>query len=397
MSNGLVARALGGDAYEWVRAGRGETLHPAERGNAAALAAAAQARKISLLVDGREVRVVEATIPARSDRQAQQAAPYAIEDDVAEELDQLHVVCGVAGSRGKRWVAVIRQDTLRALIEPVVAAGAQVAKVLPDFLALPHRPEHWSLLEDGARMLVRTGPQQGFASDLDLFGCLAARLCSKQRPSGLDLFGECTIPSALIDIPQHPHALPDGTIKLLVEGTGLPHSLDVLPANYRADRAGSASGLRVAAVLLLLALMVHVGFLIRDTRRLEAALVSAREAQSVFMGRAFPAITRVVNPEVQATQAVSELRAQTGHSMSVLAMLHIVGNRLFTEGDSLVLENLNYADGILSLRLAAPDIASLERYSEALKPQLKVEVVAVEARASGVGGSLRLQSAQTGP
>ena len=397
MSNTLVARALGAGAYEWVRGGREDHLGHPERGDAAALTAAAQSRSVSLLVDGREVRVLEASIPARSQRQAQQAAPFAIEEEVADELAQLHVVCGAIGASGKRAVAVIRQDTVRVLVEPMVAAGAQIAKLLPDFLTLPHRPEYWSLLLDDTRILVRTGPQQGFASDLDLFDCLAARLVSEPRPIGLDLFGECPVPGALLDIPQHRHALPHGTLKLLATGAEGAHTLDVLPPNYRANLHHRAGGLRLAAGFLLLALGVHAGFLVHDTQRLDAALVSARAAQAVLMARAFPEITRVVNAEIQATQAVTELRAQRGQSLPVLTMLHIIGGALRLEGDTLSLENLNYADGILSLRLAAPDIASLERYREALKPQVQVDVVAVEARGTGVGGSLRVQSARGTP
>ncbi len=397
MSNSWVARGLGDGGYEWARTGPSTQPHNLERGDLQAMRTAAQSRPLVLLVDGREVRMLEAVIPARSQRQAQQAAPFAIEDELADELEQLQVVCGALGANGKRAVAVVKQEVLRRMLDPLASGGVQLARLLPDYLALPHRAEHWSLMQDGARVLVRTDLQQGFACDVSLFDAIAGRLEQVKPPRGLDLFGDVTVPSALAKIPQLHHALPHGALVLLAQGSAEANTLNLLPAQYRSDRHRANGGLRLAAALGVLALGVHCGFLVRDTQRLEVALASTRAAQTETMQRAFPNITRVVNAEVQATQAMTEMRGRTGDTMSALTLLHLVGRGLHAASSpALALENLNYADGVLSVRLAAPDIASLEGYSESLKPFAQVEVVAVEARESGVGGSLRVQAARSG-
>ncbi len=397
MSNPWVVRALGEDLYEWNRSGRAAQASLSERGNRQAMLAAAQA-PLTLLVDGRAVRTLEAAIPARSQRQAQQAAPFAVEEELADDLEQLQVVCGFLAANGKRAVAVVGQAFLRNALEPFTADGAQLARMLPDYLALPQRVGHWSVLKDGARLLVRTGAQAGFACDLTLFDSLANRLGQDQRPRGLDLFGDVTVPGVFSDLPQQQHALPQGVLALLAQGVSEANALDLRPAHYRSDGRQRAGGLRVAAVLGLLALGVHLGFGLRETHGLQAALAATRTAQAATMRNAFPAITRVVNAEVQAAQGVAELRGHAGATVSALELLHRVGRGMrMAETPTLALETLNYADGILSVRLAAPDIASLEHYSEALKPFVQVEVVAVEARENGVGGSLRVQPVRGAP
>lgn len=390
MSSLLVARAAADGIYEWLRPGAGAAS--VERGDPHALAAAAQTRPIALVVDGRTVRVLEAHIPARSQRQAQQAAPYAIEEDVADDIEQLHIVCGAGAANGRRNVAVVRQRVLEELLAPLRAAGATIAYLTPEYLALPHRPGHWSLLREGDRVLVRTGDQQGFSCDLTFFDPVITQLAAHTPPVALDVFGDCPVPAALAGLPRHDHPLPAGPFGLIASGSDDPARIDILPAQYRTKQRGAGRGLRVAVLLLALAFVAHVGFLLNDIRHATAALATVRQTQAQTLQRAFPGITRIVNAEVQATQAVAELRGQQRQTLGALEMIHHIGRGMQGAGQpALALENLNYADGVASLRLSAPDIASLERYSEALKSTLAVEVMAVEARNEGVGGSLRIQ------
>lgn len=390
MSDALVVRRLDTGRYEWMAAGG---LGQVVQGDVTALESAAGARPLAVVMDGRTVRTLEAAIPARSQRQAEQAAPFVIEDEVAEDLEQLHVVCGAVSAPGRRTVAVVRHQEVQQLLEPLRAAGHRIAHLVPDYLALPWRPEHWSLLQDGGRVQIRTAAERGFACDADALDGLLARLPATARPRALDLFGAIESPAALHDVPHQRHAVPDSVLGLMARGIDSPRALDLLPAQWRARGPSPRRSGWLAAGLLVLALGLHVGLQWRAIAATERALAEVRTAQVATLQQAFPQMTRIVNAEVQAAQAVADLRSTYQVLPSALEMIHHVGRGLRADpaGSALVLENLNYADGVLGVRLHAPDIAALERYSAALKGPYAVEVVAVEAQTEGVTGTLRLQ------
>ncbi|MGD9604033.1 MAG: type II secretion system protein GspL [Gammaproteobacteria bacterium] len=389
MSSAILARVAAGGEYEWIRcAERGAVV---ERGSAPELASAAGPRSVAVALDGRCVRTLQAVIPARSQRQAEQAAPFAIEEDLAEDPEHLQVACGRAGEGGRRGIAVIRQAVLDEVLGPLAAQGVNVASAFPEFLAVPHRPGHWSLLFDTSRVLVRTGPDQGFACDPVLLERMLARHDPAALPSAVDVFGEGTLPPLLAHLPRHMHPLPRGALGLLAEeGTDTP-VLELLPVRFRARAGFRGAGAGWAVGLLALAVVIHAGFLWRDLRTAERALDEVRTAQAALMREAFPEIPKIVNAEVQAFQVVKELGGRRTTVWSALQALHQVGAAMRRDGDAaLRLDQFNYADGVANFRVAAPDIAAIEQLRERLEGDVQVDVVRVETRDSGVAGTLRL-------
>ncbi|MBI2799541.1 MAG: hypothetical protein HYX63_04550 [Gammaproteobacteria bacterium] len=391
MSRQLVARALDSTQYEWLWVDRGAVV-PALRGDANALSRAAAGEPLHLVVDGRLTRVMQASIPARSQRLAAQAAPYAVEDELAEELDQVHIVCGPASATGSRAVAVISNQTSERLLAPLREVGANLTATMPEFLALPLQPGAWSLAGDIDRVIVRTGLYSGFSSEPEVFNHLANKLMREQAPTQLDLYGDSAVPETLTGVRLKRHSLPQGMLGLMAPACVMEGALDLLPNHYRMRQAHSHRGLFLAGAILVLALVVHLGFGLRHNHQLETELADMRSAQAAVMHEAFPTITRLVNPRVQAAQVVAELRKNSRMPQSVLESLYRIGTVLNAQaGQGPVLDGLNYADGTLLLRVRAPTMTALESYNRALKSSLHVEVVSVESIAAGVIGNLRVQ------
>ena len=396
MSRKLVARALDSTQYEWLWIDR-DAVVAALRGDANALSRAAAGEPLHLLVDGRLARVMQASIPARSQRLAAQAAPYAVEDELVEEIDQVHIVCGPATATGSRAVAVINKQTSEHLLAPLREIGVNLAAAVPEFLALPLQPGAWSLAGDTDRLIVRTGLYSGFSSEPEVFNQLANKLMREQTPTQLDLYGDSAVPETLAGIRFKRHSLPQGILGLMAPACVTEDTLDLLPSQYRVRQGHSHRGLFLAGGLLALALIVHLGFGLRQKHQLATELADVHRAQAAVMHEAFPTITRLVNPRVQAAQVVAELRKNSRVPQSVLESLYRIGTVSNAQaGNGPVLDGLNYADGTLLLRVRASNMTALESYNSALKSSLHVGVVSVESIAEGVLGNLRVQSGAGG-
>ena len=83
-----------------------------------------------VLLPAQSVFLAEIDLPARGDRDAQQAAPFAIEDELAAGLDDTHVVPGPRQETGRRWVMAARRDQVEAWRARVDALAVRPVHVL---------------------------------------------------------------------------------------------------------------------------------------------------------------------------------------------------------------------------------------------------------------------------
>ncbi len=389
MTNGLVIRTLADGRFEWANSAL-EANTRARVGDAAALAAHAT-QPVCVLLDGRDVATLTATIPARSARQAAQAAPYAIEDEVAEEVESLHVNCGPALANDGRALAVVKSELLNKLTSSLTEHGIRLGKIAPEYLALPYRAGRWTLLRDADRVLVRFDAAQGCAMDFAIADTLLARRAALAAPNGVDLFGFTESPLALAGLPCEHHPLPHGPLALLAQQANETDTLDITPESLRRAEGAGTRANWLSWGLLALALIIHLGFSWRTQSASRTELTRLAETQAQIMQSAFPEITRVVNAEAQATQAVAALRDTAAGGLGLLEMLGNVAGAIAGQPEArLKLEGINYGDGVMNLRLSAPDIKTLESFAAQVSG-LHVEVVSVETRARDISGALRVQ------
>lgn len=391
MSEAWMVRA--GRDGRWAY-GPGRPLAPetAPRGECALedLGVALPASPIMLL-DGRAVTTLRADIPGRSDRQARTAAPFAVEEDIAEDIEGVRVVCGAREADGGRVVAVIREGLLSELLAPLAAGDRAPLSVIPEYLALPWQTGRCSLHTAVDRVLVRLDRNEGFACDLETAPVIVPRALQARGVQAIDVYGKpLTFPLGNIAISHHP--MPESTWDVLSRGLAVPPLLELLPAEFQRRAQGVRQPLLAAAAVLALALVGFVALSISARTGLQRDLTTLETREQALMAASFPGIERVVNAEVQAGQVLAELRTAASADVSFLELLHGLGAAIEARNEAIEFTSMTYADGILSAQVVAPDIAMLEALRAETAPALTVEIVSVEARDEGVIGSLRVSA-----
>jgi len=97
--------------------------------------------KVTLFVAGTEVSILSAVLPVRSENEARRAAPFAIEDEIATSIDDIHIALGPATGdiQSPRVLHVISVETMKAfaavLSDRPQLRGAQL--VAPQSVLLP--------------------------------------------------------------------------------------------------------------------------------------------------------------------------------------------------------------------------------------------------------------------
>lgn len=161
---------IGADHAVWATSnGDGKLASPATSGTVAEAASAVGGRKSIVIVPGDTVLLAEANVPGNSSR-VQQAIPYALEDVVADDIEDLHFAVGKRDKDSKYPVAVINRDTMELLRQQFDDANLRPTELVPEVLALPKLDPGgsgplWSGLVDENKTVVRLNGFRGFAAD----------------------------------------------------------------------------------------------------------------------------------------------------------------------------------------------------------------------------------------
>lgn len=123
-----------------------------------------------VLVHSEHVLILAVELPPITSLAKRRAAlPFAIEERVAEPLDQVHVALGEEIAPNIYLAGVVRHDLMRQWVARLEYASLDYASLVPDALALPRpRPGSWAVDLAADRVSVRAADGTGFAMPFHL-------------------------------------------------------------------------------------------------------------------------------------------------------------------------------------------------------------------------------------
>ena len=363
--------------------------------------ALAPGRRLVVFVPGADVRLTTVSVPARSLQKILQAAPYALEDQLAEDVETLHFAVAIDPNRRRandaHPVAVVSRARMEAWLAPLRARKLHADALVPETLALP-APEagHWSGYADGARVAIRTGGFSGFACALaELPMVLQVADPEHQIPLRLNVGRgveyDFTALGRAVDL------LP-GTVsplEVFVKHWSPERAIDLLQGAYSGAQdwqrlarpwrlaLGAAAGW---AVLSFAAQAVDAVRLGNELKQQDAANIARFQAL-------FPAETRIVDLAAQAQQQLAQVRGGGGRA-PMFTLLSAVSASL-ASNPGLTLQSIQFREGSMILGLTGTDLSALEglRAWFAAHRDTTLEVQSANAGSSGVQIRLKLTPA----
>lgn len=386
----LLVRPDAGDSWAWAdAAGSGQ-------GSITDLAAAAAGRPLVLAVPGAAVTLTTAQAPRRNQRAWRQALPYALEDQLATDVAQLHFALSATETGRQTAIAVIARERLESWLAALREQRLTAVAAYPDMLLLPLPAHGWSLLVDGDRVLVRSGPTGGFVTEtVNLALLLRQALASAtDEPEILHLWGQLTPPPELGVTWQSEPAAPP--LAVLRRGLAAP-PLNLLQGDY-----GPASGVarwlkpwRAAALLTAMIVASQLANNVLEYVRLEQAHARLERTEVQLYRRIDPKAQRVFNPRAQLAGLLRSRDNDQTNSGGFLELLQ-QGGAVLRQFPELRLQALRFADGELRLDLQGGSLQTLERLQTRLRSLTPVTAkLQVSQQEGTVAGQLMLRARGT--
>jgi len=334
------------------------------------LQARAGGRPVVTLVPGSDLIFRRVSLPGKYSRQSAAALPYLLEEQIASDVDELHLVVLAHQGRDVDLMAVDKEK-MQTWLGWLQQAGLKTLQLLPDVLALPLAAEGWSALQLGEEWLVRQGPHQGIVAEESL---LAMLLAAQSEPVILN--SHTPIPAMAAG--NWRGADPELPMLLLAKGA-LTSQANLLQGPYRPQTEYARYWLQWRKVAVLAGILL----LVTLVQRLKA------EIRQVYT-RIFPGETRIVNVRSQMTQHLKNL-GQAPQDGVLLLLTELAP--VFAEVPGLKPEVMRFdaARGELRLQVTAPGFTEIERFRELAGKRFEVQQGEVRSTEGKVEGALVLK------
>lgn len=143
--------------------------------------------EIIVFVPGTDVTCFDIRLPAQAMTQLRRSAAFALEDDLAVAVEEVHVAIGQPLPGGLRPVHVVDPELMTQWVSLLNAAGLKSARLVTDISVLPDTP---TAVDAGSHILLSTGHRR-FAADAslpdDALGALAQTAATPLATSSRDL------------------------------------------------------------------------------------------------------------------------------------------------------------------------------------------------------------------
>ena len=168
---------IGDDYLRWaVCDEKSKTAKNHGHGGFADAAKAAERRKVIMVVAGTEVLLEEAVVPTTNLSKALKAVPYALEEQLAQDIEASHFAFGSRRKNNHIPVAVIARDSMDWILAQCRRAKLNPQEVIPEALALPFHEGHATIMTNSGHAAVRLSQSKGFSCDVDMLPMLLANI-----------------------------------------------------------------------------------------------------------------------------------------------------------------------------------------------------------------------------
>jgi len=380
----------------WLRFNERTPVGQASQGKLTDILAEAASSRLVLILPAASVVLHKASIVAKSRGQIAAALPYALEDELASDIEQMHFAYRTLDKQsGEQLVAVVDRDLVQRLHSLIIQYRFESVFLLPQMLMVPLEADSWTLFVQREQALLRKDLSHGYAMDVVAMPELLTterELYKQQHDSesapelniynfspdqeveGGSLLGGDS--EALAVMARYWLDNPDTDINLFQGDYQI-----VRPMRDLLRQWSMAAGIAVIAlVIYLMNVAVDNYLLARERDALEASMQSLYE--TIFNEK--PA----GNPADSMRSKLVALGSESGDSNNFISVMLVSGKEFLADSQTSI-TRLRYAENGMEVDLETTSIEQLEKLQQKLiAPSVNADLKAVSNDNGKVRGRL---------
>lgn len=380
----------------WQLVESGQLVGPLGQGKLSDARRIARGIPVVVLVPAEEIYLNNLALPGKNRQKLRRAIPYAVEDQLIDDVDALHFALSAQAYRGRYLVAAVEERMMEFWDKAMLSAGIRVETIVPDVTALPMSLDNWTVLLEPNRALVRT-PDELFATDLASLPIMLENLCAtrgEDNPVHVTLY-DCSYADKAVLLqaanPQIEFEVVDaaqGVFEIFAKSYDPRTSVNLLQGEYNRQE-GWRKQLKpwyTAAALLLVwlgwQLVLSIGAYIDLSRTSTQLTAQMRKVhKSAFATAKVPA-PGYERSDMEAR--LKDLRKRQGRASGGLQEMLVRTAPILKNISDVTIEGIHYLNGTLDIELIMKDTSQIEALKQRLQAQTGWEVKSQASTEKGI-------------
>jgi len=380
---------------------QGKLLSQPEHGNLNDIAAIAKGKQATVLIDSACINIESVNIPGQNKQRQAQAVPFALEEQLATDIDDMHFAMGKKNSDQLIPVISIDRSLLENSLQQFRDAGVFVNILSADILALPFTENNWSILVDEDSAIIKTSHSNGYYCDRDNLAVILAPLLNKEdAPESITYFHKDDDSHAAeliadIDTTLNIKTYQSHAIEVFAKNLTDAQQLNILQGEYTPKRQSNLAlkpWKSVAALFVawLTVQMISAGIESQQLAEKNQALTSQIEKQFKL---ANPSARKFNNMRKRMERKLKQLK--NGGSETDPLFLQILADAApaFSKIKKVNIRGIVFRSQYVDMDLQAESLQSLEEVKNLLSANRKLKVVmSTSVEKNKTRGRLRLEA-----
>ena len=404
MADFLVIKlpASGDAAARWIVADSNGTVKTqVTTGTLAEAHGAVPDLPVIALAPGGDVATMNVDLPIKSGSKLRAAVPYALEDQLATDIDELHFAMGAHRESGLLPVAVVDRHAMDGWLEQLQDAGVQPYRIVADYHGVQRVPNTVTMFATSSAVMLNDGADLEFAIEgvqpsdaLGFAGLLedtqaaetSAAESESETADGDDepasaaarhLVAWCD--AAAAEKYQHDfnalrselasvdvHLMDDDGFARLAATIAAGAGVNLLQGSYgkKTEIAGILKPWRIAAGLLVGALLIGLAGKGVDYVQLTRQQAALEQQYSALYQQLTGDSRTPADPIGTADSLMRQLSGNSGNTRQVFLPSLMELASAVSQNREATVEAISYRAGVIDIRLTAPDVATLDKIQQ---------------------------------
>jgi len=387
---------------------RGNPSGPPQSGPLSLAAPRAVGRRICVLVPGTDVLLTEPEVPMKAGTKLQQVVPYALEEQLADDIDDLHFAIGKRATDSARTpVAVIRKSLMDEWLTSLKTSGLEPESMYTESDLLPQNPGQAVALMEEDVVVVRpplgapvTLPVEALGEALEIAQRGSAELAATGI-RGLVLYtgaAEWHQHSAKIEALRERfdgikiQLLSAGPLALFGQQLPFAAPINLLQGPYAPTKASTVGwkSWRVAAILLASLVGLHVAGKAAELTALKHSEHTLDTSIGDTFRLAMHGERNTLDARRRMESALAALQNGGGAGGLLPALQALVQARSVAPDTRL--QALSFRQGTVEMKVGAKDATSLDHIVQSLRSAgWQAELTSGNTTAAGYEGRIQLR------
>jgi len=393
----------------------GADLHPSVslgQGDFEELKIIARGKKVTLLIDAHYTSQELVDIPSKSRSKQILAVPFAMEDCLAEDIDDMHFTLGKsssdASSESHVPVIAIKRSLLQQTLDLFKQHQIHIDAITADSVALTSTPNQWAILLDQDNAIIKTGNALAHTCDRENLAIILQALISslpetEEKPDSISFhFKEDDDEAATLlsdidtDIKIEARCYANHSLEIFVRHLKNISAFNLLQGEFTPKRDENMwlkpwKAAAIAASVLLALQLSYDSILATQLETKNLALTKKIETE---FKKAMPGVKKMTNMQKRVKRRLSDLKSGGSGSSnsSFLQILSKVAPAL-SEGNKVTIKATVYKNNYIDVDLTAKTLQDMEDVKSKLAaiPGIKT-VLSTTVKKDSVKGRLRLEA-----